>query len=185
MSVPAKLKKTSSDDRDAERYRLAISTVGEIGDRETLAIAIHDLSASGFLIKTSAPLAIGAEITVELPGIGRHEARILWTNGHFCGGTYATPLSPAETDAVIAASPVIQPYFREDDRPDPAQRGQPVADAPPSEPAAQMTAQPRPRDLLSPVRGDELSWTARFAIITGVALALWGVIGAVTWVAFG
>lgn len=180
MTVAAKLKLTPSDDRSAERYRLRLSTVGEASDSESLSITIHDLSASGFLIETSVPLSIGADITVELPGIGKHDAQILWTNDHFCGGTYAVPLSSAETAAVIAASPVVQPYFREDDRPDPAQRAQVIPDAPP----------PPIYDL--PIRNpeaeageEELSWTAKFAIIGGLALLLWAMIGAAAWFALG
>ena len=180
MSVAAKLKKTSSDDRSAERYRLRISTVGEASDRESLAITIHDLSTSGFLIETSAPLAIGAEITVELPGIGKHDAQILWTNGHFCGGTYAMPLSRAETDAVLAASPVILPYFRDDDRPDPAQRAQVIPDAPP--PPIYDLPVHKPE---AEAGEEELSWTAKFAIIGGLALLLWAMIGAAAWFALG
>ena len=68
---------------------------------------VHNLSESGFLVETSAALAIGDAFDVELPEAGVTQAAVVWKRGAFLGCRFERPLSRAAVSASLLRSPGI------------------------------------------------------------------------------
>jgi hypothetical protein len=113
MSINAVLKARFSDeDRSAERYRLQIQATGSQADAGAAEILVQDLSATGFLIESDYPFATGDALTVDMPGIGKVDASLVWTSGRFFGGEFARPLSRDALKSLLSHSKVVGPSFR-------------------------------------------------------------------------
>jgi hypothetical protein len=165
MSFSAQLKySNSADERNAERYRLLLAASGEKPGNGLIDVTVHDLSTSGFLVETQAPLSVGSEILLDIPGAGSVAAEVAWNSGNFFGGQFAKPLSPAAVTAAFAASRVVWPNFTTGSSHD---RQQPAAT-------------PAPAELQDPQRHP---LQTRFRIIVGMSLLLWTPIAGALWVA--
>ena len=165
MSFSAQLKYSgSSDERGAERYRLLLPASAEKPGSGVMDIIVHDLSTSGFLIETQAPLGVGSEILLDVPGAGSVAAEVAWNSGNFFGGQFNAPLSPSAVTAAFAASRVVWPNFTTGSAADRIEPPETV------QPGAQVDGRhPLP---------------VRLRIITGLSLLLWVPIAGVLWAAF-
>ena len=89
------------EQRGSARRSLRLDVPGETPASGEVAVTIHDLSLTGVLIQTSAPLGAGESFWLELPEAGSAEATILWTSGDFYGCQFKAPISPAGLSAAL------------------------------------------------------------------------------------
>lgn len=88
-----------SDRRRSIRRALKLGS-GEGDD----AVTIHDLSRTGALIETSAPMLVGATFEFELPHAGRVDATIIWNSGEYYGCQFELPIAPSVLSAALLKS---------------------------------------------------------------------------------
>lgn len=67
-------------------------------------VRVHNVSATGLLIETGAPLARGEALAVELPHAGLIAADVIWSSGAFHGCQFAAPIDPATLSAIALRS---------------------------------------------------------------------------------
>jgi hypothetical protein len=93
-----------SNGRAAERHPLDADATLRGEDQLPLDILIADLSATGCLFVCAETLALNADITIGIAGIGRHRATIVRSLGQRYGCEFSVALTDAETAAARAAS---------------------------------------------------------------------------------
>ena len=107
MSLLAHLEPRDStgNRRSAARRTLRLQALGATAAQADAEVIIHDLSRTGLLIETSAGLAAGERIDVEIPEAGPTEAKVLWNSGRFFGCKFRRPIPPAALSSAILRSP--------------------------------------------------------------------------------
>lgn len=88
------------------------------GQRRTLRLSAHvsssdawaqvligDLSETGLMFETSVDLAIGEIVAVDLPFIGRREARTVWKKDNSFGCEFLVPVSQTTISAALLQAP--------------------------------------------------------------------------------
>jgi hypothetical protein len=95
-----------ADRRYADRRLLKLQVPGATASGPGVAVLIHDLSLSGLLIETSAELAVGAELQIDLPEAGVRPATVVWSSGQYFGCAFATPLPRAALSAALLKNPI-------------------------------------------------------------------------------
>lgn len=80
--------------------RLSLGSV--VGPSGSLA-HIHDLSVTGLLFETSAPLSED-RVEVQLPEVGPTHARVVWHHGRFFGCNFVQPIPKAAVSAALLRS---------------------------------------------------------------------------------
>lgn len=107
MSLLAHLEPSEStgNRRSAARRTLRLQALGTTASQADADVVIHDLSLTGLLIETSAGLAAGERIDVELPGAGPTEAKVVWSSGRFFGCRFKRPIPAAALSSAILRSP--------------------------------------------------------------------------------
>jgi hypothetical protein len=163
MALLARIEVQGAEERGSERYRLRLNSVGQADRSGTSGVTVHELSGSGFLLETDAPLTLGSDITLELPIAGIVPGEIVWRNGQYAGGRFLRPLSPDAITAALSASRVVWPNFAPSTA---AERDRTTTfDAVPSANTAD----------------ERLPLAARMRIITGISMLLWSAIGGAVW----
>lgn len=88
------------ESRSDERRTLHLSARAvSLGD--SAQVLIHDLSEKGLMFETTAELAIGEIVSVELPFIGKSEARIVRKYENSFGCEFLTPVSRKTVSAAL------------------------------------------------------------------------------------
>ncbi len=107
MSLLAHLEPNGSagNRRSSARRTLRLQVAGATAAQPAAQVLIHDLSLTGLLIETSAGLAAGERIDVEIPDSGLTEARVVWNSGRFFGCEFRRPIPPAALSSAILRSP--------------------------------------------------------------------------------
>ena len=107
MSLLAHLEPSdpTSNRRSAARRTLRLQALGATASQPDAQVVIHDLSLTGLLIETSAGLAAGERIDVEIPEAGPTEAKVVWNSGRFFGCKFRRPIPPAALSSAILRSP--------------------------------------------------------------------------------
>ena len=139
--------------RSSNRRVLSLSVPGAIAARPGVDVFIHDLSLTGLLIETWESLAVGTLIVVDLPEVGKTEAQVVWSTGHYFGCQFEKAIPAVALSAAMLKNPFG------------SQRSAASA-APATPPVARAAAHHR----------DELSLSTRLRIIIGLATAAWGMI---------
>ncbi len=98
-----------ADRRHGSRRLLKLAVPGSVPDRAGVDVLIHDLSHSGLLIETSAELAVGARLKVELPEAGTTDAAVMWGNGRYFGCRFDSPIAPRVLSAAQLMSAAREP----------------------------------------------------------------------------
>ena len=108
MSLLAQLEPRDStgNRRSAARRTLRLQASGATASQTDAEVIIHDLSLTGLLIETSADLAAGERIDVDVPEAGLTEAKVVWSSGRFFGCKFKRPIPPAALSSAILRSPV-------------------------------------------------------------------------------
>jgi hypothetical protein len=97
-----------AEGRSAARRTLRLEVPTTTSHDRTNAL-IHNLSETGLLIETTAGLAVGDGLEVELPEAGVTAARVIWMRGEFVGCEFATRLPKAAVSAALLRAPVEPP----------------------------------------------------------------------------
>jgi transcriptional regulator with XRE-family HTH domain len=100
---------TGKSERGTARHQMRLrvrsaAPAGEAGD-----VLIHNLSATGLLLESASPLAVGDEIVVELPEAATSTAKVVWASGRFFGCAFDQQLSAAAVSAAqLRGEPAIE-----------------------------------------------------------------------------
>jgi len=98
MAIKAHLQAEKSADsgaRTSPRRALRLATSGRLGDGAAANVTIHNLSAAGLLLETALALAVGEELTLDLPEAGPVDAVIVWRSEQLYGCAFAEALGSA------------------------------------------------------------------------------------------
>lgn len=88
-----------SDSRRSQRVELLIEIDGQFAQGQEMKVYAHNLSSTGVLIDSDAPLEIGQKIQVHLPEAGPTEASVVWGSDSLYGCRLTQPLSRAALSA--------------------------------------------------------------------------------------
>lgn len=93
--------------RDAERFAVSVPVTLRPEGLRMVLVSVGDISATGFMARTDEPIALGAHVSVDLPGVGPTQARVRWTVGARVGARFAEPIDVAHCRAEMmkAAEP--------------------------------------------------------------------------------
>ena len=100
MSIEARFETTEpTDQREAVRRTLHLGISGRFaGGTEGMA-TVHNISVTGMLVETDAPLAQGETIAVDLPEVGEVAATVVWIDAPMHGCRFDEPLGVAALSA--------------------------------------------------------------------------------------
>ncbi len=154
---------TTTDNRQRRRHQLFLEVEARGLDSGSGTVIVHDISDTGLLIETDAELQVGEMIEVNLPQAGLMEAEIVWDGGRVYGSRFTRQL----TSAAVSA----------------ARLGGRFTLTKPNSPAEQVVAQQSQYNAQYGIAlNGELPIGAKLWIIFGLALSLWIIIGAITYV---
>ena len=94
------------DQRSSHRCTLELHASGASGSEGDIAVLIHDLSFTGLHIETSAEIAVGDTLEVELPEAGSSPARVVWNRGSHFGCEFLTPIPKSAISAALLKNPI-------------------------------------------------------------------------------
>ena len=105
MTISAQLQITPAADRRGwtRRSLSLVSSLQSTGSDVT----IHDVSATGLLIETTAELAVFDDLEIELPEAGFTPALVVWSSGKFYGCQFKQRISQAAISASLLRMTVI------------------------------------------------------------------------------
>ncbi len=149
MTISAQLQITPAADRRGwTRRSLSLVSSLQAGSDVT----IHDVSATGLLIETTAELAVFDDLEIELPEAGLTPALVVWSSGRFYGCQFKQRISQAAISAALLRSPPPQPL------------------------EAPVHYATEARETEPPFDEDKASLTVRLRVIFGGAILLWALI---------
>ena len=99
------LEPEAAERRGSARRRLWLVSEGMIPSSARARVVIRDLSLTGLLIESSAPLSVGEQLSVDLPQAGAVEAIVMWDSGRYFGCKFTRPISAAAVSAAQLMSP--------------------------------------------------------------------------------
>ncbi|MBL0916233.1 MAG: helix-turn-helix domain-containing protein [Sphingopyxis sp.] len=85
--------------RRSARRNAPLLVRGTTRSGDAIELLIHNISESGILVESEAPLAIDERIEIELPHAGPVQARMVWKSGELFGCQFDAPISPATLSA--------------------------------------------------------------------------------------
>jgi hypothetical protein len=98
-----------SDRRSSARQVLRLTTAASLAvDMNVLAL-IHDISAEGLLMETTADMPTGTRFEIELPEADATIATVVWKRGEYFGCEFEAPLRKATLSAVMLKNPALAP----------------------------------------------------------------------------
>lgn len=146
-----------SDQRRAERREAnARSTVRRDGI-EPFDATVLDVSQTGLRMDCPLDLAIGAEVSVGLAGVGARAATVSWRKGRTYGCAFAEPLDEQEVRDAFTRQTVVQVVF-------------PAAE--PEEEALPEAAAPAAAAAAGDDRWMAREWTIRVVALGAMAMAM-------------
>lgn len=101
MTVQAWLRESAKTKREprAPRLHLSLEALGTRANGQGIAVAIHNISATGILLECDKPIDIGETLFIDLPRAPSIGADVVWTSGRFAGCQFAVPLNKAVLSA--------------------------------------------------------------------------------------
>jgi hypothetical protein len=94
----------NAERRSSNRRKLFLETEGSGALERPAQVVIHDLSPEGFLMESTAAIAVGDRLEVAVPEVGSVEATAVWKSGRYCGCKFNRPLSTAAVSAAVLRS---------------------------------------------------------------------------------
>ena len=154
MTIQARLENLeTSSRRTSPRRKLRLGASLGSGGHE---VVIHDLSATGVLIQTSAKLETFDDLEVDLPEVGPTHAFVVWNSGEYFGCEFARPISRGAISAALLRNPAA--------------------------PAASQSVEDNGvLELGEEAPSSKISFSTKMRVIVGTSIALWA---AILW-AFG
>ena len=99
------LEPEAGERRGSARRQLRLVSEGTTPSSARARVVIRDLSVSGLLVESSAPLSVGEQLAVRLPEAGAAEAVVIWDSGRYFGCKFTSPIS----NAVVSAAQLMSP----------------------------------------------------------------------------
>ena len=113
MSIPGHFEEpAASGTPRPQRRTLRLVSRGETEGGSAATVTIHNISATGLLLETGAPLIEGELLDVDLPDVGMTRAQVIWSSGNLHGCAFAAPVSPATLSATQLRSAVPLPHLQ-------------------------------------------------------------------------
>jgi hypothetical protein len=173
MAISALLLPEQVEDRRREpRYRVRLEQTPVDLCHESIRVTIHEVSATGILLRSEKVLQKGSILILELPGTKRKVANIVWERQPLHGVEFAKPLTFDELQRLRKASNVVWPGFQDDQQPKVAT----------CRPDLEKGLQADHRDE---VNEEKLPLQQRLGIIFGSTSLLWAVIIGGAWLVTG
>ena len=104
MAISAHFEASNQAER-APRRTLRLEALGPTASGDAAHVLIHNLSATGLLLKCPVPLAEGEQILVDLPEAGMTGASVVWASGDMFGCRFDAPIPAAALSAARLRSP--------------------------------------------------------------------------------
>ena len=86
------------DDSDARRREARLDACADVSLRQLGASAVGarliNISSNGFMAETDAGIEAGARVWLNLPGLNRVNALVVWSHGSKLGGEFSAPIDP-------------------------------------------------------------------------------------------
>ncbi len=101
----------------ASRRQLRLPLHGSKATGTEIEALVHNISATGMLVESKAPLENGEIIEVNLPHSGKTAAKVIWSSGDLTGCQFEMPISPATLSAAQLRSVVGPDTHAPDDQP--------------------------------------------------------------------
>ena len=92
----------------ASRRQLRLPLHGSKAAGAEIEALVHNISATGMLVESTAPLEIGEVIEINLPHSGKTATKVIWTSGRLAGCQFEMPISPATLSAAQLRSVVVE-----------------------------------------------------------------------------
>lgn len=105
----------AEDYRGAARRTLRLALPASAASQPETTVLIRDLSELGFMIETSAELAVGETFQIDLPEAGLSEARVIWNRESYFGCEFLSRVSKGAVSAALLRTPIEQ-FFPADSR---------------------------------------------------------------------
>jgi PilZ domain len=99
---------STSEARRTERYGMVFQASLREPGSTRFAIAVRDLSVTGFRCETSFNLKVGKTVWLTIPGLGPLEAEVKWKDKFQFGCSFASPLHTAVLDHIARQMPKEQ-----------------------------------------------------------------------------
>ncbi|MBO9698130.1 MAG: helix-turn-helix domain-containing protein [Sphingopyxis sp.] len=90
----------------ASRRQLRLPLHGSKATGAEIEALVHNISATGMLVESGAPLEVGEVIEVNLPHSGKTATKVIWTSNRLAGCQFEMPISPATLSAAQLRSVV-------------------------------------------------------------------------------
>ncbi|MBV9840669.1 MAG: PilZ domain-containing protein [Sphingomonadaceae bacterium] len=94
-----------AEQRRAPRHEVSIRAWLHRSGQARFAIHVVDISTHGMMARSSAALAVGERVTLDLPIAGRREALVRWSLGGRIGCELLQPLSEVICTRILAHPP--------------------------------------------------------------------------------
>lgn len=104
MTIQARLEILETNSRRGSPRR-ALRLGATIADGGQ-AVMIHDLSATGVLLQTSAKFDPFDDFEIDLPEVGATNAFVVWNSGDYYGCEFANPIPKAVISAALLRNPI-------------------------------------------------------------------------------
>lgn len=113
MSIPGHFEEpTTAGTPRPQRRTLRLVSHGETEGGSAAPVTIHNISATGLLLETAAPLIEGELIDIDLPDVGMTRAQVVWSSGNLHGCAFSAPISSATLSAAQLRSAVTLPHLQ-------------------------------------------------------------------------
>ncbi|GGD98813.1 hypothetical protein GCM10011515_18340 [Tsuneonella deserti] len=109
MTFEARFEEDSANRRGAARRTLRLGVAGRFSRGGEIPVTVHNISATGLLIETRAPLVQGEVFAVELPEAGERSAEVIWTSAPMFGCQLTEPLDSAALSAAQLRGDALEP----------------------------------------------------------------------------
>lgn len=114
MALAGRIDPLPTHGERASRRSLRLEVTGELnGSRAN--VTVHNISASGLLVETAQPLAVGEWFNLTLPEAGTVEAEVIWVSDRLHGCRFAEPVSRAVLSASELRGVVAPPAATEEE----------------------------------------------------------------------
>jgi transcriptional regulator with XRE-family HTH domain len=91
------------------RKTLRLESRSETAGGSEAPVTVHNISATGLLLETEAPLHAGEGLAIDLPEAGLTPARVIWSSGGLHGCAFDEPLTAAVLSAAQLRSQADEP----------------------------------------------------------------------------
>ena len=106
LSGSGEAQASPDEDRSSARYRLHFPVTTAQDEATTIAATVRDLSNSGMLLDTTAALALGSRLLVELPAVGTVLAEVVRQQDGLYGCEFHSRVPDVAVREAIRSSPI-------------------------------------------------------------------------------